>query len=137
MTTIFYLDLLMQSPRQDGEDPSNCVQQLSDNSAWSQDEFRVIFKTMVMLRASRLIFIPLYFRCPSSMRFLIVFDMIDRIVTSLIPLDIAIFARAMPVAFVIDMFCNYSGDFWAQFMLLQIQVPLTGFLNGIAVKGDW
>lgn len=52
------------------------------------------------------------------MRFSMVFDMLDRIVTSLIPLEIAVFARATPAALVIDMFCNYSGDFWIQLILL-------------------
>jgi len=80
------------------------------------------------------IFVPLYFKWPQSMRFLFVLDALDRIINAAIPIQLLILVRFVPLAVTVDILCNYCADFWASFSILQVSILLIYILSGVCAR---
>ena len=100
-------------------------------SLWDSSQLFYIEVMAIVMRFSKVLLIPLYFKCPQSMRFLMIVDALDRIVFSLLPCDLILLVRDMPYILAIDIFCNYCLDFWASLAVLWVEIALIFTLNNM------
>lgn len=100
-------------------------------SLWDSSQLFYIKVMAIVMRFSKVLLIPLYFKCPQSMRFLMIVDALDRIVFSLLPCDLILLVRDMPYILAIDIFCNYCLDFWASLAVLWVEIALIFTLNNM------
>ena len=70
------------------------------------------------------------------MRFLILFDALDRIIASLLPLDSILLTRELPFILAFDMLGNYTLDFFPGLAVLVFELSMIFSINNIVHRQE-
>ena len=106
------------------------------NSDWDKEQIFNMKMVTILVRFSKILLVPMYFRYPQTMRFLFIFDALDRCMASFLPYDMILLAKDLPYVLTIDLIGNYCLDFSASLTALLIEIVMIFSLNVLAMKEE-